>query len=223
MATTLPRLQGRVKRLTTLLRFVLRQWSRAELHTGMPGIVETYDAATRRARVLPGLNALMADGSFTPRPPIVNVPVLWPSFGGITIEAELTAGAAYWLSFSERGLGLFKQALAVSDFPPERFFDMGDAVLHAGSRFLPDTVIGPDPGDMTIGDGTIQIKITADTIEVANGDRRLLIEGDGVRMEYGGTGGPAVFLTSTQVRLRQGGANYMFTPAPTGGVFVPVP
>ena len=223
MATTLPRLQGRVKRLTTLLRFVLRQWSRTELHTGMPGIVETYDAATRRARVLPGLNALMADRSFIARPPIVNVPVLFPSGGGYTMEFPIEPGAAYWLSFSERGLGLFKESLTVSDFPRERFFDVGDAVLHAGSRFLPDTVIGPDPGDMTIGDGAIQIKITADTIEVANGERRLLLEGDGVRMEYGGTGGPAVFLTSTQVRLRQGGTNYMFMPAPTGGVFVPVP
>ena len=69
MATTLPRLQGRVKRLSTLLRFVLRQWSREELHTGMPGIVETYDAATRRARVMPGVRALMADGTYKDRPP----------------------------------------------------------------------------------------------------------------------------------------------------------
>ena len=183
MATTLPRLQGRVKRLSTLLRFVLRQWSREELHTGMPGIVETYDSAKRRARVVPAINALMADGSFVARPPIVNVPVLWPSFGGITIEAsELIAGTAYWLSFSERGLGLFKEALAVSDFPKERFFDAGDAVLHAGSRFLPETVIGPGAGNFAIGDGTIGITIGTDSIEVANDTRTFRITETGIEI-----------------------------------------
>ena len=183
MATTLPRLQGRVKRLTTLLRFVLRQWSRTELHTGMPGIVETYDATTRRARVLPGLNALMADRSFIARPPIVNVPVLWPSFGGITIEAsELVPGTAYWLSFSERGLGMFKESLKVSDFPRERFFDMGDAVLHAGSRFLPDTVIGPGAGNFAIGDGTIGITIGTDSIVIAQDTRSVSVTATGIEI-----------------------------------------
>ena len=146
MATTLPRLQGRVKRLSTLLRFVLRQWSREELHTGMPGIVETYDAASRRARVIPGVRALMADGTYMDRPPIVNVPVLFPSFGGVTVEGPLETGAAYWMSVSERGIGMFKDSLKVSDFPKERFFDVGDAVLHAGARFLPDTLAGPAAG-----------------------------------------------------------------------------
>ena len=39
--------------LTTLLDHVLAQWAKHNLHTSMPGVIDSYDVAKRRARVRP--------------------------------------------------------------------------------------------------------------------------------------------------------------------------
>ena len=129
--------------------------------------------------------------------------MLFPSGGGYTVEFPIVEGAAYWMEFSERGIGTFKDALEVSDFPKERFFDVGDAVLHAGARFLADVT---NPGDGNAAFGT------------DDGNRRVLITDDEVRIENGDN--TALYVTGTQVRLRQGGTNYRFNPL--NGQFIPV-
>ena len=74
----------------------------------------------------------MKDGSQKERPTLVNVPVIWPSGGGITHTFTLKSGDTVWLAFSERGLTEFKKSFAQA--PPDRnhLFSLSDAVAVGG-------------------------------------------------------------------------------------------
>ena len=86
------------------------------VHTSLPGIVQSYDAATRRARVQPAVDLLLTDGTSAQKPIILDVPVLWPTGGGYTLSLPLDAGDAVMLLFAERDIQRFKETLAVG--PP---------------------------------------------------------------------------------------------------------
>ena len=77
------------------------------LWSGMPGIVEKYDAATRRAQVRPAIMGCDTDNRMLKRLPIIDVPVIAPSCGGATITFCLVEGDAVWLSWSMRGITAF--------------------------------------------------------------------------------------------------------------------
>jgi len=52
-------------------------YNMANVHTSFPGVVEKYDAKTRRADVQPSLKRMLPDGSFMAFPVISNIPVLF--------------------------------------------------------------------------------------------------------------------------------------------------
>ena len=50
----------------------------AEIHTCLPGKVDSYDITTHKATVKPLLKKKLKDGSELALPSITNVPVIWP-------------------------------------------------------------------------------------------------------------------------------------------------
>ena len=82
--------------LSTVLQEVLAEWAKLYLHTSTPGIVETYDPTTRRARVRPALRLVKTgdipgeDGEAVERALAVNVPVMWLAAGGGSNELRTT-------------------------------------------------------------------------------------------------------------------------------------
>ena len=72
------------------IRFAIRQ-SLKDLYTCMPGIVESYDAETRRAVVKGALKVVTTKKEEIEREAIHNVPVVFPSGGGF--GHDLSSGA----------------------------------------------------------------------------------------------------------------------------------
>ena len=146
--------------LTPVLDFVLSQ-ALKDIHTAMPGIVEAYDATTRRAQVRPALRLLTTNGKSVSRAPIVNAPVLFPYGARCGVLFPLAVGDSVLIIVSERGLTAFKQTFAESDPDPTRFFSAADGVILPGFGQLgddPDSYIAFDPGDGTDDDpATISI------------------------------------------------------------------
>ena len=91
------------------------------VHTSLPGVVVSYDAATRRARVQPAVdhlispegnpNAEFGDLEPMPNPIILDVPVMHFIGGGYIVHLPLVAGDTVNLLFSERDIAAFKQTL----------------------------------------------------------------------------------------------------------------
>lgn len=114
------------------LETVLDEWSRSKFHTSMPGIIESVNMNTRRARVKFALEAVDYDGTCFARAPLLDVPIIYPSGSGGIIIIHLEAGDNVWIMFSERGIQKWKESFTLSEPIPHRIFSQSDAVVLAG-------------------------------------------------------------------------------------------
>ena len=172
------------KSLTTLLNHVLTEWAKANIHTAMPGILESYDAEARRARVQPALHLVLsdpddptADGETMERAIAVNVPVLWPAGGGITMAFALAQGDRGTLFFSERGITEFKKTGEISTPDRARFFDESDAFFYPGDFGHPDLTPATLTGaTIQTYDGSKSVRVEPGAIELHADDAHVRVE-----------------------------------------------
>ena len=139
-------------------------------------MVETFDAAKRRARVQPALQLVLDDGTTLDRPPLVNVPVLFPSGGGFVFTFPLGEGDPVLLLFSERGLTTFKETYETTIPTAGRFFSQSDAMALPGFgplHLMPATDTG---SAWQTDDGTRSIRLEPNRVEAHVGDTSLVIE-----------------------------------------------
>ena len=181
--------------LTTVLRHVLREWSRFGLHTSIPGIIETFDAATRRARVRVAIRMRLDDGTTVERAPSINVPVLYPGSRTVTIFIMLVPGDPVWVKFSERGMTAFKESFELADPDPGRLFSEADAVIEAGFGPLSITPATTTGGALQTADGTVFIsvedsRVRVEAPEVIIKSPQVTIESEDVKV--GGENGKAL-------------------------------
>ena len=180
--------------LTTVLQHVLGQWSRASLHTAMPGLVESYDATKRRARIRPALRAVLAgampgeDGEALERALAVNVPVTWSAGGGYTGLMPLNAGDRGWLMFSERGMTEFKRTGTLATPDKSRFFSAADGVfMPTDFGIEAATPASPTAAAIQSLDGQRSLLVDTDRVELRNGDTRVTATADAIALECSGT------------------------------------
>ena len=148
--------------------------------TSMPGIVEEYDAATRRALVRPCIEACLDDGLTVPRRAIADVPVIAPSCGGVTVTYCLSAGDAVWLSFSMRGIAAFKAEFLDAPATLTSFFSATDAVCFPGfgpppteADFAPSSAEshGFSSGvSLQSVDGAVHVSVSPEAVRVRAGE-----------------------------------------------------
>jgi hypothetical protein len=128
----------------------------AKVHTSFPATVVAYDPTTQKATVQPALRSRIDDPlldrerpELTPPPPINNVPVVWPSGGGVaspwSLHGPLAPGDPVTVLVAERSTDEWRTLGAVDNTPLDaRRFDLSDAVAIPGGRsFNPSAPTGP--------------------------------------------------------------------------------
>ena len=129
--------------MTDALKFVFDQMLKT-VYVSIPGIIDSYNPATKRAVVHPAIRIEKTDGTTLVHESIVNVPVVWPSGGGFTLISPLPQGEPVEILFSQRGITKFKEIFADCD-PGIGLFDKEDAYIIPGFGALyitPATEIG---------------------------------------------------------------------------------
>lgn len=113
----------------------------AQMHTGMPGKIVSYNATTMTAVVQPLLQAFqtMPDGSTQPVTiaQVQDVPVHFPGGGGAILTFPVKVGDECWLKFSERSLDNWHQMGGVQQPSDWRMHDINDCVAEVGVRSQP--------------------------------------------------------------------------------------
>lgn len=168
--------------LTPLLE-MLWQSKRLDIHTGMPGIVQSYSPNTRRGRIQAAPRIVKNDGTTMNRAEYVNVPFLWPSIGGFTLLSRVRNGDNVWLLFSERGLRQWKKAFGQLYTPdPGHFFSEADAVAVPG--FGPQELTPATTTGMTLqsDDGTKSVRIEDDRVEMFCGASFIRLTNDRITL-----------------------------------------
>ena len=158
-----------------------------DIYTVMPGIIEQYDGVTRRAKVRGALPILMSDGTLMPRPPIVNVPVLFPFGGKYSLYFPLEEGDVVLIAYSMRGITEFKKTFV--DAPPTEssLLDERDAIVIPGFGSLEISPVDEDGVSLQDRDGENYIAIKDGDVKIRSEDS-IVVESDGdVTVEAGGT------------------------------------
>lgn len=134
------------------------------VHTMLPGVIDTFDASTQRATVLIGPASESVLGEAMPHPPIINVPVSFPHFGGYSLTMPVNRGDPVAIFFSERSMQDWKDAGVVGKVPKVvRFFSLSDAFAVPGcapnGKFIPS--FNTSATELKSDDGTVKIRLTA--------------------------------------------------------------
>lgn len=150
--------------MTDMLSFVFEQMTKS-LYITIPGIVDSYDSAAKRAIVHPAINIEKTDGETILHESIVDVPVVWPSGGGFTVLSPLPSGEPVLICFSQRGITKFKETFSESD-PGIGIFDKEDAYIVAGFGGLSVTPATEDGISIQSEVGTDYLFIEDNKIEI---------------------------------------------------------
>lgn len=107
-----------------------------EVHTMLPGRIESYNAATQKADVKPLIKRLqkVSDGEISESLPVLpDVPVAWPRSGSYRMTFPVSPGDHCMLVFAEQSIDQW-QASDGQDIDPGTFqrFDLSDAVAIMG-------------------------------------------------------------------------------------------
>ena len=140
------------------------------VHTSLPGIVNQYDATTRRARVQPAVDLLKTDGTSMPKPILLDVPVLFPTGGGFTMSVPLAAGDPVMLLFAERDIAAFKETLEVGPPLTDDIMEIQHVVCVPGfwplDGVLPIGAPNPPPGlVLQSNDGMAWVHLQEDMLD----------------------------------------------------------
>lgn len=153
---------------------------RAGLHTSMPGVIKSYDPATKTADVLPVVRMPTYDPDTGEEeeavdlPVIPNVPVSFPRGGGWHLSFPLEAGDHVTLVFSETATGHWRSTGEVSEPGDVRRHSLGYPTAFLGAapdaEVLADDAVGNPitSGKMVLGkdgDPTQSIRIGASGVE----------------------------------------------------------
>lgn len=103
----------------------------AGVYTSMPATIVTIkdNLNTLMIDAQPSLNVNYLDGRVAERPPVLNIPVIFPSSSTSAVTFPLKVGDPVWLMFSMRGLDAFKAGNGRPSTPTDfRKFNGQDAV-----------------------------------------------------------------------------------------------
>jgi hypothetical protein len=114
----------------------------ANLHTALPGIVQSFDAKTQTARVTPAIKRIWLDDGPKALPDCVDVPVQFTGGGEFVVTWPVRQGDECLLVFSERAIDKWFARGGVQEPATVAFHDLSDAFALMGFRSKPHAVGG---------------------------------------------------------------------------------
>lgn len=104
-----------------------------DVHTMLPGTVQSYDPDTRTAVVKPSVKLRTMHGDILDIPPIASVPVVWPGSNDFTaMSKDLPKGSGVTLLFSEASLGNWQRGSQDAAAEDESRHSLQDAIAVPG-------------------------------------------------------------------------------------------
>jgi phage baseplate assembly protein gpV len=139
-----------------------------DLHTSMPGIIESFDPVTQTASVQPAVRRIFIENEkLVPRdlPLLINVLVIFPRGGGFSLTFPVAKGDECLLTFAERSFDNWHKFGEVRDPGARRFHSLSDATAYVGISSLPNKIPNYDPVNTQLkkDDGSASLSINADS------------------------------------------------------------
>jgi hypothetical protein len=147
----------------------------SELHTAIPGIVQSFNPATMTAVVQPSITVEIrqADGSKKEMvlPVLTDCPVVFPSGGGFILSFPIKAGDNCLVVFAERCIDGWWQNGGVSRQVEKRMHDLSDGFVLVGcfaQTGIPS--ITQNKTSLKALDGSAEVIMDNDTLDMKIGE-----------------------------------------------------
>lgn len=169
-----------IENLPDIVRDAITAWM-SSMHTAMPGIIQSYDAAKKTVQILPSVKMAFKDGTIVSMPVITDVPVIFPGTTDMVMQYPLKKGDGALIIVSEACLENWI-GLPIEEVEPGdvRRFSLMDAFCIPG-LFTPKA-----PGKVGAGDGLEIIYKDSSIIENDAGDILIASKGGVVNLLAGG-------------------------------------
>ena len=163
--------------LTEILGMVKENWLN-EIHTAMPGTVESFDAGTQTANIRLGFKRAYVDGAVVEYQVVPNVPVRFPATATAWVWLPLAKGDTVMVHFAERALYPWWAQGGAQDPQSPRKMSTMDAVAVPGLRTKGTPIVPKGALDsLEVTNGTAWIEITKDGTIKATGTKLALGNG----------------------------------------------
>jgi hypothetical protein len=138
------------------------------VHTGMPGIVQSFNRETQTAVVQPAIQRLIVGESEPVTLPVCpDVPVFFPGGGGYVLTLPVAQGDECLLQFSERAIDFWFDRGGVQQPSEVRTHDLSDGFAFVGFRSKPNFIAGGVAAggcELRAVDGSICIRIDGNSV-----------------------------------------------------------
>lgn len=117
---------------------VLRHTISSQLRVALPGIIQSFDAETITCTVQPAIKGVISDAQGRAQsvalPLLVDVPVIFPRGGGVTLTFPVSAGDECLVVFGDRCIDFWWQNGGVQETIDPRQHDLSDAFAFVGPQ-----------------------------------------------------------------------------------------
>lgn len=172
----------------------------SNIHTCLPGRVESFDASTGLAKVVPLLKRkYVSEENPVDLPVISGVPVVFPRAGDSWLRLPIAAGDYVLLLFSERSIDRWLDMGGTVDPLDPAKFDLNDAIAVPGIYPKPDALEANGAStSLEIANGSAFIEIKANgTVEITA--TKIVLKSSNVNL--GDESGQALALKSDLARI----------------------
>ncbi|WP_400258171.1 Gp138 family membrane-puncturing spike protein [Serratia nevei] len=118
----------------------------AGMRVSIPGIIQSFDADTVTCVVLPAVKGYEPEsaggGNSASLPLLVDVPVMFPRGGGVTLTFPIKSGDECLLVFADRSIDFWWQSGGVQESAAERMHHLSDALAIVGPQSQAQKISG---------------------------------------------------------------------------------
>lgn len=107
--------------------------SSSQLRVAMPGVIQSFNPGAVTCVVQPGIKGQL-NGKSVALPPLVDVPVIFPRGGGVTLTFPVAAGDECLVIFADRCIDFWWQSGGVQEPVDPRQHDLSDAFALVGPQ-----------------------------------------------------------------------------------------
>lgn len=144
-----------------------------DIHTALPGIIQSFDAARMTCSVQPAIRGAIVQPSGQAQavdlPLLVDCPVVFPGGGGYVLTYPLKTGDECLVVFSERCIDAWWQSGGVQAAAEYRLHDLSDGFVIPGPRSQPHVVsggIGMTGAELRTDSGTTVLRLKGTAVEL---------------------------------------------------------
>lgn len=141
----------------------------AKMRVAIPGVIQSFDADAVTCVVLPavkGYEPESAGGNNSASLPLlVDVPVVFPSAGGVTLTFPVNPGDECEIRFHDRCIDFFWQSGGVQEPVSDRMHSLSDATCYVGKISQPNRIknISATSAQFRSDDGSTYLEINPTT------------------------------------------------------------